>query len=280
MNYEVVALNEVTEAQIEVLRKGLSEKNFKKALAAIGMINESARAGGWLKGQKRTAEINYRQKSKMAKIANDVYESLYQEMRNHAGEKYAELLNKWKIAFSVYHAVTQYTPFPSQEEFSLIADQYETDAFDLLPEMAAVNAAIAQTVEALNNLHPKPVITPVGLSPKVQATLLECNLSLDLATIQYPKMEARVCEEMDKSGRVYKITYYVPIWPDDTQHGMSRFAGLRPGCCEACGKTIPSGRMVPVQVKDIGYGCHVSLWVGEDCAKKIFGIKANGITKI
>lgn len=42
--------------------------------------------------------------------------------------------------------------------------------------------------------------------------------------------------------------------------------------CELCGKPIPSNRFVPIAAKDKNEIPH-GAWVGEDCARKFFGIK-------
>lgn len=43
--------------------------------------------------------------------------------------------------------------------------------------------------------------------------------------------------------------------------------------CQLCAKRIPSGRFVPVNGKDAKGLIH-GAWVGEDCARKFFGVKA------
>lgn len=42
--------------------------------------------------------------------------------------------------------------------------------------------------------------------------------------------------------------------------------------CHLCAKAIPSGRFIPVTAK-IADGTILGMWVGEDCARKFFGIK-------
>lgn len=68
----------------------------------------------------------------------------------------------------------------------------------------------------------------------------------------------------------------IPQWHKDTQFD-SRFAyrhGATSGHkeCELCAKAIPSHRFVPVTGKGRDGKIH-GAWIGEDCARKFFGIK-------
>lgn len=77
------------------------------------------------------------------------------------------------------------------------------------------------------------------------------------------------------NGLVLKI---VPVereigivqWTKDTKFD-SRFAHSF-DTCQLCAKVIPSRRFVPVTGKGVDGTIH-GMWVGEDCAKKFFGIK-------
>lgn len=59
------------------------------------------------------------------------------------------------------------------------------------------------------------------------------------------------------------------IWPTGTKHNQSRFGNnnvTTRAQCACCGKGIPSGRRVPLAHEKNGKA--LSMWVGEDCAKK------------
>ncbi|MDD5301482.1 MAG: hypothetical protein PHS14_00120 [Elusimicrobia bacterium] len=60
------------------------------------------------------------------------------------------------------------------------------------------------------------------------------------------------------------------LWAKGTKFD-SRFGGGRH--CALCAKEIPSGRFVPVNGKDAKGEIH-GMWIGEDCARKFFGVKA------
>ena len=152
---------------------------------------------------------------------------------------------------------------------------------------------VGEAHRELDAARPLPIKTAIGLSPKVTKTFQECNLDLVLDTIDMPPIAFYLRQsftwsaggpngpvrtlKFDRDGEpVMERVYYVN-WPDDIRHGLSRFAGS--GGCEACGKTIPSGKFVPLMAKCRKQGL-VSLWVGCDCARNIFGIKDIGITKV
>lgn len=156
------------------------------------------------------------------------------------------------------------------------------------PKLSAVEIAWVrlcwekrQAKADLDAARPAPRVTAIGLSPKVTATITEMGLDLDLATIRMAKLDFYETPARDRDGEpvfardgtpVMVRIYYV-VWSKGIRHGLSRFAHCD---CEACGKRIPSGRLVPVEATCRKNGL-VSLWLGCDCAANIFGIKDDGI---
>jgi hypothetical protein len=136
---------------------------------------------------------------------------------------------------------------------------------------------VAAECDRLDSSRPKPVITAIGLSPKVTATLTEVGLDLDLSTITYPELEEYETLARNKKGELVTVKALRPVWPIGTVHGASRFA--RGSHCEACNKSIPSGSFVPMYATDRKCGKSVSMWLGRDCASAIFGIKDVGISR-
>lgn len=134
-------------------------------------------------------------------------------------------------------------------------------------------------VHFLDELRPKTIYTKILLSPKVTKTLKEMNLDIDLQSIKVPEMKEVIGHYLDKQGQKKTYTYHVPIWRKGTKHGMSRFSEFSYQC-QACGKTIPSGRFVPVEAHDKKNDQLISLWLGLDCARNIFGVKDIGIDKV
>jgi len=137
----------------------------------------------------------------------------------------------------------------------------------------------------LDAARPTPVVTAIGLSPKVTKTLKDCNLDIDLATIKPAKISFYEVQARDKAGElrvdrdgkpVMERVYFVD-WSAGCLFNRSRFA-MGDGC-HACGKTIPSGRFVPIEASCKKLGQKVALWLGCDCARNIFGVKDIGIDK-
>ena len=111
---------------------------------------------------------------------------------------------------------------------------------------------------ALTEARPKPVITDIGLSPRVTATLVDMDLRVDLPTIKMAEIKYRLVPKRyadskspdfgkimmsrDGSYALLEKAYYV-AWTPGTKHMVTRFSGLNCNC-EACGKSIPSGRFV------------------------------------
>ncbi len=146
----------------------------------------------------------------------------------------------------------------------------------------------------LDSVRPLPVVTAIGLSPKVTKTLKDMNLDIDLPTIKPAKIAYRVIAKLNMNFRSkeygqimmgtsdndskYSLVDYDPYvkWSEGIVHGQSRFTH-RTGHCEACGKNIPSWRFVPVEAFDKTSKKLVSFLLGCDCAKNIFGIKDIGV---
>jgi len=84
----------------------------------------------------------------------------------------------------------------------------------------------------LDELRPAPVVTPIGLSPKVTATLTEMNLNLELPSIKVAEIAYREVPVMAKDGaplwrygkQVFEMVPYVK-WTEGTKLGRSRFSG-------------------------------------------------------
>jgi hypothetical protein len=138
-----------------------------------------------------------------------------------------------------------------------------------------------EAMELLNSYRPLPVITAIGLSPKVTATLKEMALDINLPSIKMAEIKYHKVPALDRKGhprfnqfgeRMMDSIPYV-AWTPGTVFGKSRF-----DCgCQACGKRIPSGMYVPIEADDLKSGDHCGFWIGCDCARNIFGVKDQGI---
>jgi len=250
------------EKNLNTVLKALSGKRREKFAASIAILDQSVIDGQWVKRGKVKAESGFYQG--LFKPSNDYHDGSFRLYMT--------------ISYGQAH----------RGAFSHLIKNFELPK-NITPEVViawvslcnAKDSAIAE----LDDARPKPVLTKIGLSPKVTKTLQEMNLDIDLASIKYPEIAFRWVnkENVDgtpvrKNGKyVMEKEYYVK-WPKDIVHGASRF-GNTSLFCEACGKHIPSGLFAPVQALDRKSGKHVSFWLGLDCARNIFGVKDVGMRR-
>jgi hypothetical protein len=156
---------------------------------------------------------------------------------------------------------------------------------ELVEAWVALSNEKCDAIELLNSYRPLPVITEIGLSPRVTATLTEMSLDVDLPSIKLAEIGRRMVPGfkrdgsplLDRRGNHMLVPEYFVAWTPGTVFGKSRFSY---GCkCEACGKSIPSGRFVAIEADDKRSGSHIGLWIGQDCASNIFGVKDAGMER-
>lgn len=236
---------------IEIVAAHFAGKRLEDFLASVDVLNEAIANGAWLPKRGRAQALKGFGKGLTGSKA------ILQAIRSN-------------------HDLTMLILYGRPRPNADLSAPVEGLAPELVQAWADVCYAAHAAVRELDQARPKPVLTPVGLSPRVTATLTEIGLDIDLATIAYPKLEKREREARDKDGRLITIRYYEVVWPADTVHGASRFASSSRHC-EACGKRIPSRRFVPMYAHDRKRGKPVSLWLGRDCARQIFGISDVGL---
>ena len=150
---------------------------------------------------------------------------------------------------------------------------------EVIERWARANAEVAKLIELLDERRPKPVVVMKTLSPTVAKSITD-HIGVDVTTIQSPPMHGEWVAFMykGKKCRVYEI---VIAWPEGTRHNKSRFyhSGNHMQC-QACGHAIQNPfNWVPI----LAYGsthsripAPYSLWVGRDCAQKLFGCEVDG----
>lgn len=90
----------------------------------------------------------------------------------------------------------------------------------------------------------------------------------------YHSKEVGFCDHHGEKGlvretKVIEREIGIVQWATGTRFDSRFFSGMR---CGLCGKVVPSGRFVPVTGKGADGVVH-GMWVGEDCARKFFGVK-------
>jgi hypothetical protein len=158
-------------------------------------------------------------------------------------------------------------------KFSDAEKPYAQDAL----RWAEAFTPVAELVALLDTRRPRSVVVMKTLSPTVAKTL-SAHIGINVSTIQSPPMHGEWIEFIykDEKCSVYEI---IIDWPEGTQHNKSRFfhSGNHKQC-QACGHAIQDlFNWVPI----LAYGNNdkltpYSLWVGRDCAGKLFGCEVEG----
>lgn len=140
---------------------------------------------------------------------------------------------------------------------------------------------VAEARARLDAYRPLPSITEIGVSPRVTRTLDEMGMGAEEYSIKLAELERheKWVVELDRYGNEIKRlnVWYTVKWPKGIIHNKSRFSTLSRNC-EACGKAIPSGNFVPMEMHRSD-NSKFSMWVGTDCAKNLFGIKDVGVKR-
>lgn len=145
---------------------------------------------------------------------------------------------------------------------------------EIIERWARANAEIAELVALLDARRPKPVIVMKTLSPTVAANI-RAHIDLDVSTIQAPPMHGEWVE-FEYKGKKHQVYEIVIDWPAGTQHNRSRFT--KGHQCQACGHAIqnPYNWVPLLAYQQTEERAPCSLWVGRDCAEKLFGCEIEG----
>jgi hypothetical protein len=243
---------------VQTVASFMKGKRLEKFNASVTILNESLAQGAWTKRGS-------------VKSSGGVYQGLLTLKQDPPT---FELMMCLRFGHECRVAVT--------------AEMIEKNGFGHIAEVVGawvqLCSDVAHARRELDAARPLPVVTAIGLSPKVTKTFQECNLDIDVSSIKpapiksyQAQMRSQTTGELmfDKRGEPIMETIYYVAWPKGTQLHKSRFAYSG---CEACGKNIPSGRYVAIEADCRKLG-HIGLYVGCDCAHNIFGVKDLGIDK-
>ena len=154
----------------------------------------------------------------------------------------------------------------------------ERTAFDNARKWAQDFEPVGKLIALLDSRRPPIVIVFKSLSPTVAANILRV-IAIDLTTLCCPPIRYEWVTRMNKHGVEYQEQVGYIDWPLNTQF-TSRFRGLSPAGneqCHACGHAIKDrGNWVPLLAKTLDGKGFIGLWVGRDCARKLFGADVSG----
>lgn len=256
---------------IDAVRSHLSGARLAKFDRSVQVLQDSLRQGGWVKRGKATASAGFYQG-----LSTSVHRWEYDYADKAASAMFFCLAYGRPVA-----------PIRLRDAVKSIPDALmgRCGGAMVVLSWAELCLEVYMSIDMLDKARPLPVITEIGLSPRVTITLKEMNLDIDLPSIKLAKIETRYRPAFGPdlkpivdpvTGQQMMEPYHVVVWTPGIKHGRSRFAGSG---CEACSKHIPSGRFVPIEARDLKSGDLVSFWIGCDCAANIFGIKDVGVNK-
>lgn len=235
---------------------------------------EAEQLGHWPKGVARTVRATLNKQNVAAKWARKVekkfgensFGSFHLRYDHPLHDAQASLLfGAFERAPKLLQALLAAPPLREGEK------PYAEDAI----RWARAFTPVAHLVQLLDERRPKAVVVMKALSPTVAKTLGD-RLDLDVSTIQSPPRHGEWVEFIFKGQKVH--VYEIVIdWPVGTLHNQSRFShSLHNEQCQACGHAIQNPfNWVPLLAYNAKKVPH-SLWVGRDCAKKLFDCEVVG----
>lgn len=248
-------------------------KSLEKAKGVLGQVMACVAQGYWSPGVSRAALATLTKANVAAKAAKAV-EAAMEEIKP---ADYYDL--PYRRSFFDAHHTLRFGHFmhvgcinidalrglcvtPEQKAALAIVEKFVRD-------MAPLGAA----TKMLDARRPPPVITSLGASPTVTATLRAANMDSDSTFAVCPvRWEER--QEIGPNGEARTVMAGVLEWPAGTQHNTSRHAsGNR---CHACGHAIRNAlNWIPLVLTGAD-ATPRSFWVGQDCAKTLFGVSMKG----
>lgn len=239
----------------------------------IPALVESEQIGYWKKGVARTVHATLNKQNVAAKWSREVEKKFGQVSFGSFHLSYDHPLYEAQTCaqFGSFARAPKLLEALLATTFTEEEQPYAADAI----RWARAFAPIAELVKLLDARRPKRVIVMKTLSPTVAKNLGE-HIGLDVATIQSPPMHGEWVEFMFKGQKV-QVYEIVVDWPQGTIHNASRFHySANNAQCQACGHAIQNAyNWVPILAYD-AEKVPLSLWVGRDCAEKLFGCEIEG----
>lgn len=264
--------------------KWFTGKALENATAALALLAESEEQGFWIPAASRKVRAAMTKSNVARKLANANRNRLKTDYSSEASMEATKA--RWQIEHTLMFSGVR--TLKQNDLSALIATTPDRETLALIETTLNFMRDLAPAFDAMHTLddtRPKPVFTGIGVSRTITATLAEARLDLDVATIRVcPIKWVKVECKHPKTGAIYWDWVGYLDWPKTTRHDASRFSGERGGSkinhqCHACGHAIRNGNnWVPILI-DSKEGVPHSLWVGRDCAQRVFGIKMTGDLK-
>ncbi len=254
-------------------------KAQKDAAAALDLLAQSEAQGAWVPGASRFVDARLGKSN----VATKMGRAHGKALEGVGDYKTPAAQRGWNVMMVLTY------PYPKRlgahvTELDWTAIRTAAPAslrmvVDFAEKLCKDFAPVAALMVRLDATRPLPVITKIGASPTVTATLTNLGLVAKAETAQVCPGHWEERTSVDAKGKTVYRQVWILEWPTGTVHGKSRYAhGSHAGNsqCEACGHAIQNPfNWVPLLLDNEAGRPH-SLWVGKDCAKTIFGVKVTG----
>jgi hypothetical protein len=279
--------------------EGILEWFFGKArdtlvTFTIPALVESEQLGYWKKGVARTVRATLNKQNVAQKLARamevqfgtvDRWSSLQRLGYDHPLHDGASDMLYGSFGRASRHLTPEAkVKRDARGDFTLTTKLGSSSANEIIERWAGSFVPVAELIELLDSRWPKPTVVMKTLSPTV-AENISTHIGIDVATIQSPPTHGEWVEVTIKGHKV-SVYEIVVDWPEGTLHHKSRFLhSANNDQCQACGHAIKDPyNWVPILAyshlayvdTDTTARVPYALWVGRDCAKKLFGCEVEG----
>lgn len=267
--------------------EGFSGVSENKVTAALVVLETACKRGHWLPEDKaRSVRAALNKSNEVARLVRK-FKLKWEDYRDNEG-----LQEMNYAAYGVEHVAKQGTAeIDRLEAEALKADAKYHHAARFVFAVARAMAPVVEALDALDATRPPPRISPMGaVNPSHRAVLADLGFKFDGERAEDGYIE--VCpseivwiEETDTDGKKFRRAVVRLLWPEGTHHGGSRHHDRlhdgRACACEACGHPIRNPyNWVPFVVRASARATPWSLWVGRDCAKRLFQVEVDGELEI
>jgi hypothetical protein len=280
MNNTTLPQTTVDSAALDQIKKWYRGKALEVIQAfAIPTLLQAAADGYWPKCASRKVKAALSKQNVAAKFAKTNRDAL-EALADH--ENSWEAAHRgWEIAHSMQFgslrgAATVATTVIGLRPVIPALPADEATALSGLLDTAATWAAdfapVAALVTALDATRPKPIIV-LGTLSRTVADNVGAAMGVAFDTLEVPPTEWSWVDE-EVNGTTVRVPVGRILWPEGTRHFVSRYARGNDQC-QACGHGIRNPwNWVPLVAQTAT--SPASLWVGRDCAKRLFNAEVTG----
>lgn len=268
-------------AGFETCLKWFTGKARTNAMECGEILAQSQADGQWPKGASRKVHAALNKQNVAIKFgrANEKAITGICDDRQHY---YAAEVSGFDVYMALTYGQVVHAPKVAElvEQLTPLAiDDAERELLATARQWAADWAPVAELMALLDSRRVRPTVVMGTLSRTVVASLYK-TLGMALSTIAMPEIKYHWEERTILVGGkpvTVQVAVGEVIWPEGTQHNRSRFAmgTAHNEQCHACGHAIKNAyNWIPLYA--VTPSGPMSLWVGRDCAKKLFACDVSG----